>query len=50
MWFASGLLCEIVCVLRVFVYVVTCLRVLFMLDRVRLYGLFVFAFVCLNVC
>ena len=50
MWFAAGVLCEIVCALRVFVYVVTCLCVLFMVDRVMLYGLFVIVFVCLIVC
>ena len=50
MWFAAGVLCEVVCVLRVFVYVVTCLCVLCMMDRVVLYNLFVIVFVCLIVC
>ena len=49
-WFAAGVLCEVVCVLRVCVYVVTCLCVLFMMDRVMLYGLFVIVFVCLIAC
>ena len=29
MWFAAGVLCEVVCVLRVLVYVVTCLCVVY---------------------